>query len=456
MEAFSVEELARTSDDTVVRRRFDRRNRMWFVLLLLFFVLVCMIEIGTSTERDAVEKQPYIAVANAAIVAVLLLVMLDTRRLHRPPKRFSYTAVTRLVRDHVTAVMIGWAIVQNILVISFVHDRDAWMAWAIVFPFLFIAVRLIPAEAFLMHGVFFAVAVVRALLSGMPLPHLVGAISATAVTNLGILGIVLVLSRRMRKELVDDWTLRRSQAREQLRMRDELQFARELQTSMLPDATPRVDWLDISAVSLPASEVGGDYYDYFEAGEGRLAIVSSDVAGHGLASGLVLSAFRGGFVLLRDALGDPGYVLTRLDDLVAHTSRKRMLVTAAILLLDRDKHHAAVASAGHPPILFRHGDSVRAIEAFAPPLGTRLQWNVPRRELTIEAGDVFVLHTDGLYETLNVHGEAYGLDRLMQTMRDHEMTSAESLRDAIVRDVETFRGSVEQADDITVVVVRVS
>jgi serine phosphatase RsbU (regulator of sigma subunit) len=383
--------------------------------------------------------------------------MLDARRLNKPAGRFKFhLGITRLVRDHVTAVVIGWAIVQYILLLSFVNDRDAWMAWAITFPFFFLPFRLIPAEGFLLHGTFFAGAVVRALLSGMHLSNMIAAVIASAITNLFVIAMVLLASRRLRREITADWAQRRTHAREQLRMRDELQFAREMQLLMLPEAAPTTKWLDIASVSLPATEVGGDYYDYFDAGDGRLAIVSSDVAGHGLASGLVLSAFRGGLVLLRDALTNPSQVLTRLDDLVAQTSRRRMLVTAAILLIDRDQRRAVIASAGHPPIFFRRGDVVQTIDVFAPPLGTRLRWTVPRRELRIEEGDVFVLHTDGVYETLDESGEAFGLDRLATTIREHDVANAESLRDAIVRDVEQFRGTAEQADDITVVVVRVS
>ncbi|HWW62585.1 MAG TPA: PP2C family protein-serine/threonine phosphatase [Thermoanaerobaculia bacterium] len=455
MEAFSIEELARTTDDAAVRRRFDRRNRYWLILLLLALAFITAILIPASIQSSNVPRQPILAMTSAVMDALLLLLIFDARRLNRPHRRALFFGATRLVHEHVTAVMIGWAIAQQILLVTFVHDREGWIGWAICFPMLMLAMRLIPAEAFLLFGSFFATDVVRALLSGLKTGSLIGTISGTAIVNLCVLGFVLFSSRRLRASVTQDWSHRRSQAREQLRMRDELQFARELQLLMLPEASPAVDWLDIASVSLPATEVGGDYFDYFDAGDGRVAIVSSDVAGHGLASGLVLSAFRGGFILLRDSLANPSHVLTRLDDLVAQTSRRRMLVTAAILLLDRNDHRAVIASAGHPPVLFRRADAVEAIEIFAPPLGTRLRWTVPRRELAIETGDVFVLHTDGLYETTNESGDVYGLDRLANIIRISDASSAESLRDAIVRDVEQFRGSAEQTDDITVVVVKV-
>src|SRR5439155_1073047 len=81
------------------------------------------------------------------------------------------------------------------------------------------------------------------------------------------------------RKILTIWTEPRRHAGEVVRSRDELNYAREIQLSMLPDAAPQIDWLDVAGVSIPATEVGGDYFDYFDVG-GRLAIVSGDVAGH--------------------------------------------------------------------------------------------------------------------------------------------------------------------------------
>src|SRR6202008_2765090 len=78
------------------------------------------------------------------------------------------------------------------------------------------------------------------------------------VINAGALAFELYMSRRMRRDTVSEWTSRRTQAREQVRMRDELRYARELQLSMLPESAPALDWADLAAISIPATEVGGD------------------------------------------------------------------------------------------------------------------------------------------------------------------------------------------------------
>jgi serine phosphatase RsbU (regulator of sigma subunit) len=293
-------------------------------------------------------------------------------------------------------------------------------------------------------------------LDGLPFKnHPEGFYIGMAVNNVLSLGIELFGARRLRRQLRREWDERRTSAREQIRMRDELRYARELQLSMLPECAPALGWADLCAISIPATEVGGDYYDYF-VDHDRVALVCGDVAGHGMASGLVLSALRSGFTLLRDSLHDPSVVLRRLHDLVAQTSRRRMLVTVTVVLLDRTKMRATIASAGHPPVLLRRADgSIESIDLYAPPLGVRLPVTIPQRELDVSSGDVFVLHSDGIYETRNAEGDIYGLERLAAVVRDHDGT-AESLRDAILADVEQFRGSAIQDDDVTVVVAKVA
>jgi sigma-B regulation protein RsbU (phosphoserine phosphatase) len=237
-------------------------------------------------------------------------------------------------------------------------------------------------------------------------------------------------------------------------MRDELRYARELQLSMLPDAPPPVEWADIAAISIPATEVGGDYFDYIDV-DGSLAVICGDVAGHGLASGITLSALRGGIILLSQSLTNPSAVLERLHDVVAKSSRKRTLVTLTAALFDPRRRRATIASAGHPPVIVRRTDgSVELIELFGPPLGARRMERIGQREIPFAAGDVFLLHSDGVYEATNEAAEQYGLDRLVSVLGSSDGSAIE-VRDHVLRSVEQFRGNAAQQDDLTVVVVKI-
>jgi stage II sporulation SpoE-like protein len=451
---WALEDIARTSDDAAVRRRFAERNRFWLTILLCFFALVSFIEsLANSHSRTIADT--LVAVANLAFVAFALFFMRYARRHDDEPSAAITWRAGAWLRSHTSAAALTFVAVQFALLMVYARNEHDWFGWCITMPFLMIGFRMLIAELVLLH-IF--------LLGGGALMLLLGAqvngdnavpfFISSLVINLLTCGAELFFSHRMRKNITGEWSQRRASAREQMRMRDELRYAREMQISMLPETAPQLDWLDVCAISVPATEVGGDYYDYFVE-EDRIALVCGDVAGHGMASGLVLSALRSGFTLLRDSLHDPAAVLRRLHDLVAQTSRRRMLVTVSVVLVDRARKVATIASAGHPPVILRRADgTVETIELYAPPLGVRLPVDIPQRTIAITSGDTFVLHSDGIYETRSASGEDYGLDRLTEVVRTANTETAEELRNAIIADVTNFRGKAEPADDVTVVVGR--
>jgi len=434
----SAEEIVATSDSRAVRMAFDERNAGYFRMILMLFVALFFISLIVRLARmqwmHAVDDW-----AMVALDAVLIYLLAETRA----------GRAAKFVRHHLTAVIMAAMTLHSAVgLILSPRSADSAIPWSMMLPWFMIGFRMLPLELTLLHGALCATSVINAVF----VPKEKGPLIAAGVfMNLFAFGLGAYLSRRRRREILGVWHERRCYAAEVVRMRDELQYAREIQLSMLPEAPPSLDWVDVAGVSIPATEVGGDYYDYFVVGD-RLAIVSGDVAGHGLASGIVLATLRSGFTLLRDSLTDPAGVLARLHDLVAETSRRRTLVTCAVLLLDPKEKRATIANAAHPPIIVRRGNSVETIDIYSPPLGVKLAFEVAKYEMTIETGDVFVLHTDGVYEAMNDRGESYGVDRLVALIGASRAFTAGELRDAIVRDVEVFRGREKQRDDITVVV----
>jgi len=438
----SVEEIVRTSDEKAVRMQFDERNLAWFrsllILSLIYAIVAFLVLLGRNHPVQALDPA-----INIAMNAILLVALRDDRA-SRPLGSF--------IRAHVPAVIIATMTVQTILGLALgARAHDAQIPWSAIFPWFMTGFRMASMELTLLHGSLAAVSVINALLMTTD----AGPMAAVALTmNVCALVFSAMASRRRRREILKVWRERKSHASEVVRMRDELQYAREIQLSMLPEAPPDLGWVDVAGVSIPATEVGGDYYDYFVVGE-RLAIVCGDVSGHGLAAGIVLASIRSGFTLLRDALTDPARVLRQLHDLVRDTSRRRTLVTCSVVLLDREARKATIASAGHPPVILRSGESAEPVELYAPPLGVRLPFEIPRREVAIAPGDILVLHSDGVYESIDAHGATYGIDRIVSVVSQNGHANAAELRDAIVRDVEQFRGSGKQLDDVTVVVARI-
>lgn len=442
--AYSLDDIVRTSDDAAVRSYFDARTRVTLRIISLVFLIVAVPYLISALGHANAVK----AMLATAFMLFAAIIVAAFRKKARP-------GLARLVTQDVRGVAIGWILAEGTLLFLLNAPTEGVMAFAGMIPMALIGYRLLPAEHMLLHGTLAAISTaIIATMVDVPGSAANLIIPALVMNGMSLM-LALFISRRARRNVTERWAERRASAREQIRMRDELQYARELQLSMLPECAPSMAWADLCAVSVPATEVGGDYYDYF-VDEERVAVVCGDVAGHGMASGLVLASLRSGFTLLRDSLTDPAGVLRRLHDLVAETSRRRMLVTVSVVLLDHRNRRATIASAGHPPIVVGHADgTVETVELFAPPLGVRLPVAIPQRTLDLRPGDVFVLHSDGVYETRSEADETYGLERLAQVVRENISLDAEALRDAIVADVERFRGGAAQEDDVTVVVARV-
>lgn len=442
--AWSLDEIARTSEDAAVRARFDAATLSALRVLSVFGVAVAFAHFADA-------RTTYRILLGATAVLLAVTVVLSAR------KKATFQ-LAHFVRANPRGVAIGFVLIETALLMAYYvsgGSRSA-MVFAVMVAAAAMFFRLLPAEHVLLHAGVAVITVTAA--AGLHsstvavIPQLLPPLIIDGAALAGALG----LSRRLRRRTSAEWSERRASAREQIRMRDELRYARELQLSMLPEREPELAWADVAGISTPATEVGGDYYDYFVE-EGRLALVCGDVAGHGMASGLVLAGVRAGFALMREALHDPAAVLRRLQVVVTQTSRRRMLVTIAVVLLDRDRRRATIASAGHPPVLLRRADGVvSTIDLYTTPLGTRLPVDIPQRHVEIATGDLVVLHSDGVYETRNAAGEVYGFERLQRVVAEAGNGTARELRDAIVSDVAAFRGELEQDDDVTVVVCRVT
>jgi serine phosphatase RsbU (regulator of sigma subunit) len=458
MERPSLDQLAQTTEPQMVRRRFDEHNLVWAYVISWFFALSSLILIPFSiVEKQQRLLHAVIAVGDALLTLFMIAAMAELRRVRRrekvEPRRYA-----EIVKRNFAGWLITVFVVKFASLIFFaLNENGGWIAWGVIFPTATMALRLLLPQRIALNSMMLAIALAAVLAapSGRKQRNGSGVLIALVSVNVGCFAIGAFTSRNLKRTAIEEGVQRRTEAREQLRIRDELRFAREVQISMLPEAPPQLPWADVAGISLPATEVGGDYYDYFVV-DGRLAVVCGDVAGHGLASGITLSALRSGFTLLRDQLLDPAHVLDRLQEVVTQSSRRRMMVTISVLLLDPESQRATIASAGHPPLIHIHAATrtPEMIELFAPPLGARLGGNVPQRVVSFTTGDVFVLHSDGIYETTNAAGEEYSLARLGRVAAGWDGTAAE-ISDAVLRDVETFRGAASQQDDVTLVVVRI-
>ena len=288
-------------------------------------------------------------------------------------------------------------------------------------------------------------------------PILTARVLVQTVISALVLYFSLSATRRAKKSFLRRFRVEESRHRERQRMRQELASARQIQLSMLPRRDPSIEGLDIAAASLPAAEVGGDYFEYFQHGDSELVVVVGDVAGHGVASGLLLSGIRSCLYLLHGDAPSLDTMFKRLDRMVRDTTERRMFITLLYSIFELDERRFTLVAAGHPPPLhYRcHQNTIDEVETPAPPLGTRLGFTYKRRTVEFDTGDVFLLYTDGLTETTNAADELYGTDRLKERLlRSAGSRPARDIREDLLSDLWTFKGDAEQRDDITLVVIK--
>jgi Stage II sporulation protein E (SpoIIE) len=243
---------------------------------------------------------------------------------------------------------------------------------------------------------------------------------------------------------------------ERERQRVELETARRIQSSILPELPPRLAGVDLAHAYLPASEVGGDFYDVLALEDGRLAVAVGDVAGHGVSSGLVMSMAKSALAVQVTFDPEVESVFRTLNRTVYQTARKRLLATFCYALLDPVRRELLYASAGHLyPYRVTAAGKVEALESTGYPLGVRRALEVEPRLARLDAGDSLFLFSDGLVEArAEGSDDLFGFQRLEESLERHAGGSVERLRDGVLADVVAFTNGGEREDDMTVVVLR--
>lgn len=262
---------------------------------------------------------------------------------------------------------------------------------------------------------------------------------------------------QLSRALVDEVT-RRERA-EQGRMRQELEIAARIQTAILPKH-PRVGGLELAAAMLPATEVGGDYFDVLPCPDGCW-IGIGDVAGHGLSAGLVMLMIQSivaATVYERPKLG-PGQAWMALNSLLSDNLRERMgQEEHATLSLIRYERSGLLTFAGaHEDLLVYQRASGRCQCVSTPGIWVGIGTEIPpeateERQYRLEPGDVLVLYTDGVIEAMNAAGERYGIERLVRAVEQSGHLAAPQLCEAVLNEVRGWMCS--QDDDLTLLVAR--
>ncbi len=240
-----------------------------------------------------------------------------------------------------------------------------------------------------------------------------------------------------------------------LRMKEELRVASEIQHRLLPKESPELPGYQIAGTSLPAQDVGGDYFDFLVLDPGRLAFCLGDVSGKGLPAALLMANLQATIRGLTLSSLTPGKCLERANRLLFQSTDPEKFATLFYGVLDIENHRISYCSAGHEkPILCTHQRTLRRLEAGGLILSFVEEHTYEEDAVPINRGDMLVIFSDGITDAVNVEDDPYAEDRLSALIIGNADESAAGLLEKIVADVKRHTGDHPQFDDMTLVVIK--
>jgi phosphoserine phosphatase RsbU/P len=240
----------------------------------------------------------------------------------------------------------------------------------------------------------------------------------------------------------------------QAQLKAELEVARSLQQAILPSAFPAREGCAAAARMIPATTMGGDFYDYIELPGGLIGMVIADVSGHGVPAAFFMAVARTNLRELALRHTDPGECLAQTNETLCAQNPLDLFVTVFYCILDPKTGVLCYANGGHnPPYVRRAAGPVEALDGRGGlVLGAMPGARYPSHTVQLLRGDRLVLYTDGVTEAFNPDAELYGANRLVDEVHVHGGGTPQALVERLCQSVASFAGSTPQSDDITLTV----
>ncbi len=225
-----------------------------------------------------------------------------------------------------------------------------------------------------------------------------------------------------------------------LSIETELETARQIQSSILPAGVPEIENLRIAASYRPMTSVAGDFYQFVRPDNNHLGILVADVCGHGIPAALISSMIKVAMQSVAVFADDPAQVLGGLNRILSSEAHGQF-ASAAYVWIDTENRNALYSAAGHPPLLcWRHArGEMQRIESNGPLFGIEPDSEYPVCSVPVEPSDRFLLYTDGVTETENAAGEAFGDRQLERGVRNNRLQPASELSRQVLSELQRWR-----------------
>jgi len=250
-------------------------------------------------------------------------------------------------------------------------------------------------------------------------------------------------------QMAQDLERHQALAIEQERLHRELELSRQIQTDMLPRAPLRFGASEIKGISIPAREVGGDFFNYFELPGHRLGLLVGDVSGKGVSAALLMANVQATLRARLPLQNDLAALADLLDRELDESTPGSVFVTLFLATLD-DNRELRYVNAGHnPQYVLRVDGRVERLSSTGLPLALFGGHGYKESTLSLAPGDLLFFYTDGLVEAENDRGDQFGSERLEAILIEEHAHGIDAVLERIERDVDAFRGAVEPMDDAT-------
>lgn len=246
---------------------------------------------------------------------------------------------------------------------------------------------------------------------------------------------------------------------EQERLKRELEIARAVQIGLLPQSNPNPENLDIDGICLPATEIGGDYFDYFQLDDHKFGVVIADVTGKGTSAAFYMAVVKGIMLSLTPIFNSPKDLLIELNKRLYGNMDRRIFITMIYAIFDTRANKLIFARAGHNSLIQKKNNTAE-VELYTPP-GIGLGLNkgdifaqvIAEKEIRYSSGDLFIFFTDGITEAMNLNKHEFGEIKLLEILTKFQVNSSVQLREKIIHNIRDFVKDAPQHDDMTMVTI---
>lgn len=245
---------------------------------------------------------------------------------------------------------------------------------------------------------------------------------------------------------------------DKLTARDELEVARDVQTSLIPVQAPCDSDFEISSYYETAKEVGGDFFDFIKKPDNSYLISIGDISGKGMSAALQMVQIRLIYRFIADSHSNPKNILTRINENIFRHIKKGLYFSMSLAEVENKK--VKICRAGHTPALYYNSIDQTCTEIIQKGMALGLtdsglfENSLEEIEINSNTNDIILFYSDGLTEAMNSHKNEYGFDRLKNLLLANSSENPECIKNSILKEIAAFRGYAEVHDDITFIIMK--